>query len=202
MATQLSSSASMGASKAHPLDPLTPAEIKQVSSLLKAYSPDKSLHFKYINILEPPKKQLRPFLRAERNAFTKHPSPSRLASVLYYHRGTADLFQATVNLDTSKVESAELLDSRYHAQADRDEIIELRDVCMQDVEVLAAIKALKLPESFKIVCDTWPYGRDNDDATTPRMVQVSTVIWSQSASLTTAVLLVCRGSGSPWSKPL
>ncbi|RDW84762.1 amine oxidase-7 [Coleophoma cylindrospora] len=166
MAAQLSSAAS-----SHPLDPLTPAEIRQVSSLLKAYSPDKSLHFKYINILEPPKKQLRPYLRAERNAFTKHPLPSRLASALYYHRGTADLFQATVNLDTARVESAELLDSRYHAQADRDEIIELRDVCLKDPQVLAAIEALKLPESFKVVCDTWPYGRDNDDATTPRMVQ-------------------------------
>jgi Cu2+-containing amine oxidase len=43
----------------HPLDPITAAGIVQVSTLLKAHSPNEKLHFKIITIIEPPKYQLR-----------------------------------------------------------------------------------------------------------------------------------------------
>lgn len=155
MESQLAASSGKSTVDKHPLDPLSPAEITTISTLLKTHTPDKSLHFKVIAIIEPPKSKLRGFLRAERNAFTKHPRPSRLASALYYHRGTADLFQATVNLDTEKVENVELLDSRYHAQADVNEIMEMREICLVHPDVVAAVKALKLPERYKVVCDTW-----------------------------------------------
>lgn len=155
----------------HPLDPLTADEILQVSSLLKAKSPDKSLHFKIITILEPPKAQLRPFLIAERNGGTQS-RPARKASSLYYHLGTADLFLAEVNLDTNSVENIKKIAPELHGQNDIDESIALRDACVTHPRVLAELKKFKLPEHLEVACDPWPYGRDSEKHL-PRYVQVS-----------------------------
>jgi primary-amine oxidase len=155
----------------HPLDPLTSAEILQTSSLLKDQHVNQSLHFKRIAIVEPPKARLRSFLIAERNG-DYLPKLTRRASVLYYHRGTADLFSALVNLDSNSVENIEKLDSHFHGQADVDEIIEMRDMCLQNPKVLEEVKRFNLPDELELVGDTWPYGRDSDDCH-PRYVQVT-----------------------------
>jgi len=156
--------------KMHPLDPITAEEITQVSTLLKAKTSDKSLHFKLITISEPPKSILRPFLAAERNGSTPSQIP-RLASALYYHRGTADLFLAEVNLDTNSVHDVKKVDSHFHGQNDVDEMIQLRDACLKHPKVLEEIKKFKLPDHLEMVCDTWPYGRDSDKQF-PRYIQV------------------------------
>ncbi len=70
----------------HPLDPLNADEIIHVSSLLKAQSPDKSLHFKIITIIEPPKTKLRPFLKAERRGATNSGLPRIASSLTPYSR--------------------------------------------------------------------------------------------------------------------
>jgi Cu2+-containing amine oxidase len=157
----------------HPLDPLAPSEITQISSLLKSLSPDRSLHFKIISITEPPKAQLRAYLKAERNGNSLPPLPRR-ASALYYLRGTSQLFKATVNVDANTVEHVGQLESHFHGQADVNEIIEMRDACLSNPKVLQRIEAYKLPPHLKVVCDTWPYGRDSKDHH-PRYVQVSTL---------------------------
>lgn len=157
----------------HPLDPLNAEEIKQVSSLLKVKSPGKSLHFKIITIFEPPKAKLRPFLKAERNGTALPPLP-RIASALYYHRGTADLFLAEVNVESNSVEKIEKLDPHLHGQNDIDEVTELRDACLADPKVKEQLKNFKIPDYLEVVCDTWPYGRDSED-NLPRYIQVSTL---------------------------
>ncbi len=156
--------------QSHPLDPITAEEILQISSLLKAHSPGKNLHFKIITISEPPKAQLRPYLIAERNGSTTKKLP-RIASSLYYHRGTADLFLAEVNVDNNSVQNVKKLDSRFHGQNDVDEMTMLRDVCLKHPKVLEEIKKFQLPESLELVCDTWPYGRDSEKDF-PRYFQV------------------------------
>jgi primary-amine oxidase len=154
----------------HPLDPLTAKEIVQVSSILKAQS-KKDLHFKIITILEPPKAKLRPFLRAERNGSIQ-PTLPRIASSLFYERGTANLFLAEINLGTESVVRLEKLDSSLHGQNDIDETIELRDACLKHPKVLEEINKFQLPKHMEVVCDTWPYGRDSEEAL-PRLIQVS-----------------------------
>lgn len=155
----------------HPLDPLAPAEITQISTLLKDLSPDRSLHFKIISITELPKAQLRAYLKAERSGTSLPPLPRR-ASALYYHRGTANLFKATVNVDANTVEHVEKLPSHFHGQADGNEILEMRDACLAHPKVRERIEQYKLPSHLKVVCDTWPYGRDSEDHL-PRYVQVN-----------------------------
>jgi primary-amine oxidase len=166
----------------HPLDPITAAEIVQVSTLLKAHSPNEKLHFKIITIIEPPKYQLRGFLASERNGEAKLTLPRR-ASALYYFRGTANLFLAEVNVDSNSVESVKKLDPQFHGQNDIDEMMEMRDTCLQDPTVLEEIKKFKLPEDMEVVCDGWPYGRDSEDDL-PRYVQVR-VLYTYGKSLLT-----------------
>lgn len=156
----------------HPLDPISAAEIVQVSALLKAQKPEEhELHFKTITIIEPPKQKLRAFLISEREGGLKSSLPRR-ASALYYLRGTAKLFLAQVNLDASVVEAVKKLDPQFHGQGDIDELIELRDACLKHPEVLKEVKKFELPEDLELVCDPWPYGRDSED-NLPRYVQVS-----------------------------
>lgn len=155
----------------HPLDPLTADEILQVSSLLKARTPEKTLHFKIIAIIEPPKAQLREFLIAERNGRVQ-PKPPRKASSLYYHLGTADLFLAEVNLESNSVQSIKKLAPELHGQADIDEAMALRDACLKHPKVLETIMKFQLPEHLEVNCDPWPYGRDSEKKL-PRYVQVS-----------------------------
>jgi len=154
----------------HPLDPLTGDEIIEISSILKSNLPEKDLHFKVITILEPPKATLRPFLKAERNGGVRSSLP-RIASSLYYERGTRNLFLAEVDLGTKSVIKVEKLDSTLHGQNDIDESESLRKACLSDPKVLAEIKKFKLPEELELVCDPWPYGRDSEE-NLPRYVQV------------------------------
>lgn len=154
----------------HPLDPISPAEIKQIAGLVKAHHTGKSLHFKHTALIEPPKTQLRKFLIAERNG-SQPSSLARRGTALYYERGTANLYLATVNLDTQRVEDSQKLDSSYHAQADPDEARSLRDACVAHPRVIEEIRKYKLPEGYLVDCDTWPYGRENAE-NHPRYVQV------------------------------
>lgn len=155
----------------HPLDPLTAAEIGQVSTLLKTQGPGKEygIHFKAIGIIEPPKSKLRAFLSAERDGLKPTPLPRR-ASSLFYHRGTSDLFLAEVDLSINKIDTIKQLESRIHAQADIDEAVMMRDLCLQDAKVLEAIEKFNIPGDLTVVCDTWPYGRDHGEEF-PRSVQ-------------------------------
>ena len=155
----------------HPLDPLTAAEIIQISTLLKTQGPGTkhSLHFKTIGITEPPKSTLRAFLSSERNGLKPAILPRR-ASALFYVRGTSDLFLAGIDLSANCLDKIEQLDSRIHAQVDVDEAIEMRELCLQHPKVLEAIEKLNIPNDLKIVCDPWPYGRDHGEEF-PRLCQ-------------------------------
>ena len=147
----------------HPLDPLKAGEISAASSLIKSYEAGKNIHFKNIELIEPPKKELRQFLRNERQKASNATPPCRRVSVLYYHRGTADLFRAVANLSAKEIEDVQPLDSRFHGQADMDEVVEVRDRCLSHPKVLERIKRYGLPDHLTVVCDTWPYGRDSGD---------------------------------------
>ncbi|CAK7246286.1 MAG: hypothetical protein STHCBS139747_007913 [Sporothrix thermara] len=147
----------------HPLDPLTSSEIAAAAALVKSVNPPDSVHFKHIALLEPAKAQLRPYLRAERANQKPAPLPRRV-SALYYHRGTTSLFYTTINLGAAQIEGTHRLGPHYHGQVDMDEALAVRDACLNSPEVQARIKAYGLPEDMVAVCDTWPYGRDSDDA--------------------------------------
>jgi primary-amine oxidase len=147
----------------HCLDPLTADEIVRTATLLKKHSSKNNLHFKNINLVEPPKKELRKFLAAERRGTIGIAAPTRRTSALYYHHGTTDLFSATVNLDVSKVEQVEKLEARYYGHSDLDEVLVVKEKCLTNPKVVERIKQYGLPDNLTVVCDAWPYGRDSDE---------------------------------------
>ncbi|KAH7176895.1 copper amine oxidase [Dactylonectria macrodidyma] len=151
----------------HPLDPLTPGEIIAAAKLVRSRNEGKGVHFKNITLIEPPKKDLREFLAAERKGSASPVTLTRRASALYYQKKgetlTADLFVATVDLGASVVEQVENLDTRYYGQADMDEVVEVRDKCLSHPKVIERIAKYRMPENLEVVCDTWPYGRDSDE---------------------------------------
>ncbi|OMP82320.1 Copper amine oxidase 1 [Diplodia seriata] len=145
---------------AHPLDPITAQEIQKAARLFKHASPGKDLHFKRIALIEPPKAQLRPYLQAELRGEKPAPLPRRVTA-LYLFRGEHDAFAAEANLSDATIESARKLDSRIHGQADIDEVVGMRDLCMEHPAVKKELDRLRLPHTVRVQCDTWPYGRDS-----------------------------------------
>lgn len=156
---------------AHPLDPITAQEIQKAARLFKNANPGKSLHFKRIALIEPPKAQLRPYLQAELRGEKPTPLPRRVVA-LYLFRGEQGTFTAEANLSSEKVESVKKLDGRIHGQADIDEVIGMRDLCMQHPAVKKELERLQLPASARVQCDTWPYGRDSGTESR-RLIQAS-----------------------------
>jgi primary-amine oxidase len=73
---------------AHPLSPLTAAEIETTGHLIKGLYPEKiDLRFKVITLKEPAKKTLVPFLDAEHSG-GRLPHIDRRAFTSYYIRNT------------------------------------------------------------------------------------------------------------------
>ena len=155
----------------HPLDPLTSEEIIETSRLVRIRFPGRSLHFKAIAITEPPKKQLVKYLAAECSGYSDLPKLVRRSNALFFPRGTTELYAVDVNLSTSTVEKVEQLGPGFYPQADVDEIIKMRDVCLSHPRVLEAARKFGLPEGTILACDTWPFGRQNDEERR-RLVQV------------------------------
>jgi primary-amine oxidase len=100
------------------------------------------------------------------------------------------MFLATINIFENFVKEIKQIESHFHGQADVDEILDMRDACLKQPEVIEAIEKYQLPDHLKVVCDSWPYGRDSDDHH-PRYVQVCNIIlWSRREAFTFSVRCV------------
>lgn len=93
----------------HPLDPITPAELRQAVKILRDLFPGTRLRFKFIDIYECPKNEIIPYLESERLGTPLPPPPNRRARI-YFHKHITDVFQkAVVNLTTGDVELLQAL---------------------------------------------------------------------------------------------
>lgn len=87
----------------HPFDPITPGEIQLAVRILKAGFPGVPLRFKRIDIQEPIKNDVVPYIEAER---LRQPLPPRPARILlaYFHRLDNGAFYKTLlNADTRSI---------------------------------------------------------------------------------------------------
>ncbi|OCT50369.1 Copper amine oxidase 1 [Cladophialophora carrionii] len=156
---------------AHPLCPLSAAEISTTAELVRSVWPTSvDLRFKVITLDEPAKKSMIPYLDAE-HAGGALPSIPRKAFVSYYIRNTDRFHEAVVNLSSHSVESNVRLGPNMHGNGDYDEILQVEKNALEDEKVKEAIKKLQLPEGAAVCADPWIYGSDgvNDDE---RMYQV------------------------------
>ncbi|KAF9891705.1 hypothetical protein FE257_003717 [Aspergillus nanangensis] len=142
----------------HPLDPLKPYEITQAATIVKNHFPGAKLIFRVITLSEPPKKELIPFLQAEKLG-KRHPVLPRVAQIQFYLDNATQFRQARVNLVERKLYDLTNLDGT-HAYVDAGEMQKCEAACLKDERVQAAIKALQLPEEATVVCDPWTYSPD------------------------------------------
>ena len=83
---------------AHPLDPLSPAEIESAVAILRAGQPlGERVRFESVELREPPKESV-----LSRNG---HEPPAREAFIILLDNDTGNTYEAVVSLDESQVKS-------------------------------------------------------------------------------------------------
>jgi primary-amine oxidase len=99
----------MSESIPHPFDPITPGEIRLATTILQAAFPGVSLRYKKIDVQEPIKKEVVPFIEAERLGKPLPPRPTRLLQVLFHRLDSGAFYKALLNAGTKSIISAKEL---------------------------------------------------------------------------------------------
>lgn len=128
----------------HPLDPITSREILAAVDILKQHHPGRPIRFKVVDLYEPEKASLVPYLESERLGTSLPPRPDRKARAYYHTLDDKSFYRSIVNLSTSALDSCSPRND-IQGPADSDEQIEMENICMEHPVVLQEIAKLKLP---------------------------------------------------------
>lgn len=93
----------------HPFDPITPGEIQLAVRILESAFPGVKLRYKRIDLQEPTKHEVIPFLEAERRGEPRPRKPARLLMALFHRLDTGAFHRALINADTKLILSAKEL---------------------------------------------------------------------------------------------
>lgn len=92
-----------GLPQLHPFDPLTPSEIQLAVQILEAAFPGVNLRYKRIDVQEPLKKDVIPYIEAERLGHRLPPRPARVLQTLFHRLDNGAFYKALLNADTKSV---------------------------------------------------------------------------------------------------
>lgn len=84
----------------HPFDPITPAEVRLAVKILEASFPGVNLRYKVIDVQEPSKKDVVPYLEAERLGISLPRKPARILMAYLHRLDTKAFMKAYINADT------------------------------------------------------------------------------------------------------
>ncbi|KAK2796672.1 hypothetical protein FQN51_009113 [Onygenales sp. PD_10] len=149
----------------HPFDPLRPDEVNLAVKILQASFPGVKLRFKVIDVQEPIKREVVPYLEAERLGTPLPAKPTRFIHALFHRLDTRAFLKALINVDTKSIVSVKELPKDVQGPVDVDEMIEIEQLCMKHPAVLAEIEKLKLPAGVTVLNDPWIYGCDDQNET-------------------------------------
>ena len=155
----------MASYRPHPFDPIRPDEIQRTVKILQLSFPGVSLRFKAIEIQEPRKAEVVPFLEAERLGKPLPPPPARTAYVLFHRLDNHAFIKGLVNLDTGRPASLKELPKEVQGPVDVDEMIEIEELCLKHPEVIKEIEKMKLPKGVTVCNDPWAYSTDDINET-------------------------------------
>lgn len=93
----------------HPFDPISPEEIKLAVRILEATFPGVPIRYKRIDINEPIKKDVLPYIEAERLRRPLPPPPARLIYTLFHRLDTGAFYKVVLNANTRAVVCAKEL---------------------------------------------------------------------------------------------
>ncbi|PWY77200.1 hypothetical protein BO94DRAFT_472991 [Aspergillus sclerotioniger CBS 115572] len=145
----------------HPFDPIKPQEIRLAARVLEAAFPGVKLRYNRIDIHEPIKKDVVPYIEAERLRKPLPPKPARLLYSYFHRLDTGACCKALVNANTASVVSIKVLPEGVQPPVDIDELVVIEEVCMKHPAVQAEIEKLKLPPGMTVCNDPWMYGTES-----------------------------------------
>lgn len=99
----------------HPFDGITPGEIQLATKILEAAFPGVNLRYKKIDIQEPTKKEVVPFIEAERLGKPLPARPARLLQVLFHRLDSGVFYKALLNAGTRSILYAKELPKEIQA---------------------------------------------------------------------------------------
>ncbi|KAL4736494.1 copper amine oxidase [Aspergillus similis] len=149
----------------HPFDPITPGEITLATKILQAAFPGVKLRYKKIDLQEPIKAEVVPYIEAERLGRPLPRKPTRLLQVLFHRMDTGAFFKGLLNADSKSVVYAKELPKEIQGPVDADELIEIEQLCLSHPAVKAEIAKLELPPGVTVCNDPWIYGCDDPNET-------------------------------------
>ncbi|KKK18139.1 hypothetical protein P175DRAFT_0441910 [Aspergillus ochraceoroseus IBT 24754] len=149
----------------HPFDPLTPQEIRLGHRILKSAFPGVGLRINRIDLQEPLKKEVIPYIEAERLGKPLPRKPTRLIYSYFHRLDTGACCKALFNADNASIIYVKELPLGVQPPIDIDEITAIEELCMKHPAVLAEIEKLQLPEGVRVCNDPWMYGSDSPDET-------------------------------------
>jgi primary-amine oxidase len=136
---------SIMASTAHPLDPITPSEIRQAVQILRDHFRKDRIRFKLVDIFEVPKAEVISYLENERLGESLPEAPARRARVYFHLEANPHLLnKARVNVTAGVVEAVESLPD-VQGPVDFDEWEEVQNACNTHPKVIEEVKRLNLP---------------------------------------------------------
>ncbi|EGX52043.1 hypothetical protein AOL_s00043g433 [Orbilia oligospora ATCC 24927] len=158
----------------HPLDPLSATEISVASSLIKAKHLGKRFQFRYVTLVEPPKKQLTVYLDEELAGRAPSQKPDRIVEALYsvFDNETGwsyKCYESIVNLTTSQVVKEQPLPEGAAEPLSFKTMANAQEILVQSKEFKDAVAKLNLPENIVIEIDPWMYGVDQPKAGPTRL---------------------------------
>ncbi|PLN76423.1 copper amine oxidase [Aspergillus taichungensis] len=149
----------------HPFDPITPHEIRLVARILEAAFPGVALRYNRIDLHEPIKNDVVPYIEAERLRQPLPPRPARLLYSYFHRQDNGACYKSLVNADSKTVVSTKAIPEGVQVPVDIDELIDIERLCMEHPAVKAEIEKLKLPPGVTVCNDPWMYGSDNPNET-------------------------------------
>lgn len=97
------------AASPHPFDPLRPAEVELAAQILRESLPETRIRFKVIEVQEPRKQDVIPYIEAERLGNSLPEKPARLVYSMFHRLDTGALMKALINVDRRKLLSVKEL---------------------------------------------------------------------------------------------
>ncbi|OQD64631.1 hypothetical protein PENPOL_c007G05499 [Penicillium polonicum] len=144
----------------HPFDPITAAEIQLVVQILQKNFPNVPLRYKRVDIQEPIKKEVIPYIEAERLSKPLPEKPSRLLYALFHRLDDGSFYKALFNADKKTIIYAKQLPKHVQGPIDLDEMEEIEKLCLEHPAVKDEIAKMKLPPGVTVCTKPWMYGTD------------------------------------------
>lgn len=151
----------------HPLDSLRAHELETASRLIREKFAPTPIRFRQIEIQEPRKAELAPYLEAElRGERHLTPPDRKVRSYVWVYASKdpteVELHKILVNLTTNGIERDEVQPEMVQAPIHYEEMVNLEIICLKHPAVLKEIERCRLPAGYKACMDPWMYGTQSD----------------------------------------